>query len=134
MAESRAELNSRAEALGVKTDGRWSDERLRQEITNAEHAKGLYKRPVEAEKGDDGVPPPKDHGWAMTRSTHVRVKLKNGYWPEDGGPKVPAGETVELPAGEARRLVGERKAELEFPAVADEPEQTPAPKGKPEAA
>jgi hypothetical protein len=134
MAESRAELNNRAEAIGVKTDGRWSDERLRQEIVNAEQAKGLYKRPVEAEKDDDGVPPPKDHGGAMTRASHVRIKLKNGYWPEDGSEKIPPDTIVELRVAEARRLVGEGKAELAFPAEDDGDQPSDRAKDKSKAA
>ena len=33
------------------------------------------------------------------------VKLARGYFPKDGGAKIPAGSEVELPADEARALV-----------------------------
>lgn len=33
------------------------------------------------------------------------VKLLRGYFPKDGGTKIPAGTEVELPADEARVLV-----------------------------
>lgn len=106
---------ARAESLGVKVDNRWSAETLAAEIAKAEQAKGLVSRPVEAEKGDLGVAPPKDQGGFTTRTTHLVVKLKNGYWPEDGSDKVLAGSVVQLRVGEARRLLNEGKAELVLP-------------------
>lgn len=124
------DLKRRAEVLGVRVDGRWSDDRLKEEINQAEMAKGLRVRQVEAEKGDEGVPPPKDQGRDFANTSHVRIRINKGYWPADGSPKVLPGEIAELRVAEAKDVVAKGIGEVAFPFGEDEEALTPPPAPK----
>lgn len=39
------------------------------------------------------------------KTRHFPVRLLTGYWPLNGGEKIPAGTYAELPADEAKSLV-----------------------------
>ena len=91
------ELRTKAEALGVKIDGRWSDERLAQEIAAAEV------------KGGQATP-----SVAATQETLVPVKIFYDFW-DERGERRPAGQIVEMALSQAKALIAAGKAERADP-------------------
>lgn len=103
------DLKKQAEELGIKVDGRWSEDRLRQEIDK------VLEAPAEEEPKQEPFGGKGDHNGDGKPGGSVKsklpVRLLRGYAPLDGGRKLIAGEVVELPAQEARAVVEKRVAE-----------------------
>lgn len=75
------ELKAQAEALGLKVDGRWSEERLRAEIDTA----------------------------ASAATNTMPVRLMHDVW-FDADERTPAGAVVRVPVADAKSLIGAGKA------------------------
>lgn len=95
MATDRKEY---AESLGIRVDGRWSDERLEAEIAKAE---------ADADKAPVVTPAPKVDG--------VMVRIVRDYWTDevvDGDFKrVRAGTMIEVPPIQALDMIESGAAE-----------------------
>jgi hypothetical protein len=87
-------LKYQAETLGIKIDGRWSDERLQQEIDKA-----LEKAPEPfGGKGDhdgDGKP-----GGAVKAGKTIPLRINRDFW-DEAGERHRKGTIVEMTAEEA---------------------------------
>lgn len=84
----REQLLAKAAKLGMEVDGRWSDATLSEQIN------------VFIANHDDSAVP----------EGTMRVFLKCGYFPFDGGEKIQKGRAVDLPEEEAKRLLKLDKA------------------------
>jgi hypothetical protein len=89
------ELEKQAEELGIKIDGRWSEERIQQEI-------------------DKALAAPKAKAEAETP-----VKLLYDRWGADDI-RVKAGTIINVPISEARKLFASGKAERADPLPGEE--------------
>lgn len=89
------DLEKQAEELGIKVDGRWSDERLQQEID-----KVLAAPKAKPEK-----------------TTPVKI-LYDTWFEEDI--RTPAGKVVSVSVSEAKRLIAAGKAERADPLPGEE--------------
>ena len=78
-------LKERAEALGIKVDGRWSDERIQKEIEAIEADDKSSAEAIEV------APAPA----TQQRSQTVRCPIARDYWDQDGIRHV-AGTEVEV--------------------------------------
>lgn len=89
-----SDIKAKAEELGIKIDGRWSDERIQQEID-----KSLASSPQPfGGKGDhdgDGKP-----GGDIRASKMVAVRIKRDIWDAEGE-RHPAGTVIDMTAEEA---------------------------------
>lgn len=94
------DLEKQAEELGIKVDGRWSEERLQQEIDKVLAAP---KTPVKAEK-----PAPK-----------TPVKLLYDTWLEEDI-RTAAGTVIDVTVAEAKKLIASGKAERADPLPGEE--------------
>lgn len=89
------DLKKQAEELGIKIDGRWSDDRIREEIDKA-----LAGAPASAPAEPASEP----------AEPVVPVLLKTDYWPFEGDRRK-AGETLDVAHSKARELIRAGKAE-----------------------
>jgi hypothetical protein len=132
---NKAELVERATALGIDVDGRWSNERLQQEIQQKEAAQANNEAGSATENAtpapvvsDPDAPPPEVVGvtpgptpTSLVKSEppkanekKAKVVLKVDYWPEEDK-RIKAGETIELPVSKAREMILAQKAEQPLP-------------------
>lgn len=132
---NKAELVERATALGIDVDGRWSNERLQQEIQQKEAAQANNEASSATENAtpapvvsDPDAPPPEVVGvtpgptpTSLVKSEppkanekKAKVVLKVDYWPEEDK-RIKAGETIELPVSKAREMILAQKAEQPLP-------------------
>lgn len=93
-------LKSRAEGLGIKVDGRWSDERIQQEIDAA------------IATADTAPPEPGSTKAATSRKVPVRL-LYDVWLVEDV--RTPAGSVINMDIDAARKVLAEGKAERADP-------------------
>jgi len=94
------DLEKQAEELGIKVDGRWSEERLQQEIDKVLAAP---KTTVKAEKAAPKTP----------------VRLLYDTWLEEDL-RTKAGAVIEVTVAEAKQLIAAGKAERADPLPGEE--------------
>ena len=132
---NKAELVERATALGIDVDGRWSNERLQQEIQQKEAEQSSNKGNPATENAspapvvsDPDAPPPEVVGvtpgptpTSLVKSEPPKAKEKTAkviltadYWPEEDK-RVSAGESIDLPVSKARELIITGKAKQPLP-------------------
>lgn len=87
------DLKAQAEELGIKVDGRWSDDRLQQEIDSA----------LAAVPGEATMP----------------VKLKYDTWLKEDE-RTAAGAIIDVPLSMAKRLIAGNKADRADPLPGEE--------------
>lgn len=144
-----SDLVQQAEELGIKVDGRWSDERLQQEIDKklAEPAKKPGNAPTGTEAADDdeddtvgmvppSSPPPPPEAVTTTpgptpapviqpvpntkpKEKQIDILLKADYWPVENDRRE-AGSLVKVPMSKAKELIAQGKAEVSLSNLEDE--------------
>lgn len=132
-----SDLKKQAEELGLKVDGRWSDDRLQEEIDKvlaggaqgddsaSQSDEGQDTAVIEAERDAaleeverlkaqlaaqaPAAPPDPAPVVVKNKTPMMPVTLLYDYWFEDDV-RTPAGETVDVPVSDARALIAAGKA------------------------
>ena len=100
MSEQLDELKQQAQDLGIEVDGRWGEDRLREEIDKAlegaegEATEGTEETEDQEPETQQEAPEPEPESEPATDSVVVRNVMKGPQ--KIGAREVPAGETVEI--------------------------------------
>lgn len=90
-----SDLKQQAEALGIKVDGRWSDERLLKEIDDFVTARNAGAGTIPP--SPDAVPPsPGETNRTPGETNLIAVRVLRDFW-DDKGERHAKGSIVEVP-------------------------------------